>query len=154
MITIGKIFDKSDSERETFSAQNSQKHGNSNGETRVNKAFLIGRNASPLLFYVSSPFTLNLSQIHKPYLFTKKHTEQLFLWSCPSEVSPVWPGLHCVECQAANNPVPQRVPLGRLQLWSLPARWRRTGRQVPGGGANSARLRPVLWERSALPGGK
>lgn len=72
---------------------------------------------------------------------------------CPSEVSPVWPGLRSLERETADHLLPQRVVVGRLQLWPLPAGWRRTGRQVPGGGTGPARLHTFLWERGALPGG-
>lgn len=70
-----------------------------------------------------------------------------------SEVSPVWPGLYSVERQAADHLLPQRIAVGRVQLRPLPAGWRWTRCQVPGGGAGSARLLTVLWERGAIPGG-
>lgn len=71
----------------------------------------------------------------------------------PSEVSPVRPGLYGVECEAAGHLLARRVFMGCSKLRPLPACWRRTRCQVPGGGAAPAGLRTDLWERRALPRG-
>lgn len=61
-----------------------------------------------------------------------------------TEVSPVRPGQHGVERQAADHLLPHRVSVGRLQLRPLPAGRRGTGRQVPGRGAIPAGPLAVL----------
>lgn len=43
--------------------------------------------------------------------------------------------------------------MGRLQLWPLPASWRRKGCQVSGGRAFAGRILTVPGEGCALPGG-
>lgn len=70
-----------------------------------------------------------------------------------TEVSPVWQWLHGVARQAADHLLSQRAVVGRLQLRPLPTGWRWKRCQVLGGGASPARLRTILWERGALPGG-
>lgn len=107
--------------------------------------------------YIVSNLTFIYHWFFLATIWTKESAWQFDLWPSlsfyPSEVSPVWPGLLGVECEAADHLLTRRVSVGCLQLRPLPASWRRSRCQVPGGGAAPERLRTDLWERRALPGG-